>query len=461
MHTPQIFRTLDKRFRFTGVLWCALCVCPAAGLGQQPVTIRNVSATQNPFELPAMAGEAIGSPPGVRPSTPATTIFSLPELEQMALANNPSIGRAAALVSAARGHWVQVGLPPNPSWGYAGYQLGSGNAATQHALMVDGELVTGGKLRWNRVVAEQEVARTEQELFAQQQRVITDVQIAFYEALLAQKGLELVEQLLQIARDAQGTADRLYRAGETSRVDLRQLEIEVFMAENSLNDARTRHFAAWQSLKAVVGTPWLGPAVLDGNLEALPEPIDWEGALGRLLATSPEISAAVASVDRARAALERARREPVPNVRYQLAVMQDMGIGGKTDGIAQALLPLPILNRNQGGISQATAELAAAEQQVQQVQMDLQNRLAGVYQRYSSATVRVQRFRESILPAAKESLDIVRKGWAGGEFPFLNLLNAQRTYFLTNQQYLEALRELRTSAAQIDGLLLSDSLAMR
>ena len=50
------------------------------------------------------------------------------------------------------------------------------------------------------------------------------------------------------------------------------------------------------------------------------------------------------------------------------------------------------------------------------------------------------------------------KGWSKGELPFLNYLIAQQRYFITNRDYLQSLLELRTSAAQIEGLLLSNSL---
>ena len=104
------------------------------------------------------------------------------------------------------------------------------------------------------------------------------------------------------------------------------------------------------------------------------------------------------------------------------------------------------------------AELTAAERGVQQVELDLQNRLAPVFERYASSTVRVRRYRESILPAAEKSLELGRRGYSDGEFPFLNLLNAQRTYFQTNELYLQSLLDLRTSAAQIEGMLLNNSL---
>jgi outer membrane protein, heavy metal efflux system len=449
-----------SRFTFRGAsLASCLLALLAANLllAQQPLVVRQALLAEEP--LLASAPRAVPLvPPEQVPRAASGATLTLADLEQLALVNNPSLTRAQALVAAARGNWVQVGLPPNPAWGYLGQQLGSGRKATQHALIIDGEIVTGGKLRLNRAVAEQELLRTEQTLFAQQQRVLTDVRVGFYEALLAQRSLELADQLLRIAKDGQITAERLHKAGETSRVDLRQSEIEVFNTENNQNDAQARHFAAWQSLRAVLGTPWLSPSVLQGDLESIPDNLTWDDALGRLLGTSPEIGVAVANVERAQAALLRARREPIPNLRFQTAVMQDLGVGGKTDGIVQALLPLPFLNRNQGGISQATAELVAAEHTVQQVELDLQNRLATAYERYSRAAFRVQRYRDSILPAAEESLDLVRRGYAAGEFPFLSLLNAQRTYFQTSQQYLQSLLELRTSTAQIEGFLLSNSL---
>ena len=425
---------------------------------QQPVQVRPAALAQpaivQPEAIPPAAGQLPPQPP---PDVPTVT---LADLEQIALQANPSIGRVAALVEAARGNWVQVGLPPNPSFGYLGQQLGSGGRAEQHALLLEQEFVLGHKLRLNREAAAHEVARTEQLLAAQQQRVLTDVRMAFYEALLAQRRLELAGQLRSVAQQGQAAADRLQRAGETSRVDSIQSSLEVQRAEMEMTAAANRHSAAWQTLTAVVGDPHLPPAVLRGDLESLPVDVTWEQSLARLLGTSPEVAAAASALERARWTATRARAEPIPNIRMQAAVMQDNGIGGKTDGIVQVLMPLPIFNRNTGAIRQAESEIVAAERAMQQLELDLQNRLAPVFERYSTAAARVRRYREQVLPFAQESLNLVRRGYEGGEFPFLNLLNAQRTYFETNLQYLESLRELRTASSEIEGLLLRGSLSL-
>ena len=48
-----------------------------------------------------------------------------------------------------------------------------------------------------------------------------------------------------------------------------------------------------------------------------------------------------------------------------------------------------------------SADRTAAQRALEQVQLDLQNRLAPVFERYASAAYRVRVFRELILPAAE------------------------------------------------------------
>lgn len=130
-------------------------------------------------------------------------------------------------------------------------------------------------------------------------------------------------------------------------------------------------------------------------------------------------------ISRARFALDRARVEPIPNVSLQgLVNVLDNGIGGKPDGSVVLSVPIPIFNRNQGATIKAQHEIAAAEQSLQQVELDLQNRLAPTFERYANARNQVERYRTTILPVAQESLDLTRKMYEAGEAGFLVLLTA-------------------------------------
>jgi cobalt-zinc-cadmium efflux system outer membrane protein len=392
--------------------------------------------------------------------TESATGSSLADLESLALANNPAISRALARVEAARGNQLQVGLRPNPIVGYEGQQLGSGGQAEQQGIGLSQEIVRGGKLQLNRAVASQEVVRAEQELSIEQLKVQTDVRIAFYNVLLAQERLALANKLVELSQQGATAVDTLLRIKEANRADVLQAQLEVENAAIVVQAAQNRLDAAWSELTSVVGDANLARSPLLGNSFADPQDFSWEQVLGTLRAASPEVAAALAEVCRARFAVERAQVEPIPNVTIQgLVNVIDNGIGGDPDGGLAISIPLPVHNRNQGAIRQTRTELIAAERAVEQLELALQNRLATVFERYSNARFQVERYRSNILPAAEETLDVARKLYEAGESNYLALLTAQRTYFQVNLSYLESVLALRTAESEIDGYLLSDSLA--
>jgi outer membrane protein TolC len=183
----------------------------------------------------------------------------------------------------------------------------------------------------------------------------------------------------------------------------------------------------------------------------------WEDALSRVLSESPELAAAAAEVQAARWATRRARVEWIPNVGIQATLQHDNASRDDVAGV-QVALPLPLFNRNQGNIVATDAQLVAAQRNLERVRLSLQNRLAEVFRRYVSAGQQVEKYRGTILPDAKETLDLVASGYQQGEFSYLHLLTGQRTYFESNLAYLESLSQLKSAHAQIEGLLLNESL---
>jgi cobalt-zinc-cadmium efflux system outer membrane protein len=210
-------------------------------------------------------------------------------------------------------------------------------------------------------------------------------------------------------------------------------------------------------LAAVVGDPTMQPAPLVGNLQDGMAEFMWDDTLNRLLAESPQLAGAQAGVARAQAALNRECAGRYPNVDLQAGAQYD---NTTRDSIANVSvgIPIPVFNRNQGNIRKAQAELTAAQQDVVRVRLALQQRLAAVFEQYATAHQQADKYARDILPNAEESLKLVSAGYRQGEFSYLVLLTAQRTYFQTNLAYLDALRDLRTATSAIEGNLLFDSL---
>jgi cobalt-zinc-cadmium efflux system outer membrane protein len=411
---------------------------------------------------PAAAGPSATAPAPIPIATPAPEArgISLPQWEVMAERCNPTLTQAAARVEAARAEGVQAGLYPNPRVGYLASEIGDEKQAGQQGAFVGQEIVTNGKLKLSRQVAEQAIVQAQWAWAVQRGRVINDVRRAFYEVLVAQRTVELTEQLLRVGREGVRAADALRNVKEASRFDGLQARIEADSAQITAEKARNRYAAAWRNLALLAGMPDVPPAPLLGELQDGLAQLSWEGELCRVLCESPTIAEARSGVARAEAALNHQNAERVPNVDVQLALQYDNATGDPIAGV-QAGVPLPLFNRNQGNIRRAEAELAAARAEVRRVELELRQRLTAAFEQYQNARCQVEKYADQILPNAQTSLDLVAAGYRQGHFDYVTLLTAQRTFFQVNLAYIEAVRDLRTAAVAIEGNLLSDSLEQR
>jgi outer membrane protein, heavy metal efflux system len=383
--------------------------------------------------------------------------LELADFEQMALRGNPTLAQVRHRIAAARGEQLQAGLYPNPVVGYSGEEMGDHGTAGKQGGFIGQEFVTAGKLRLNRAVVAHEIVRREQEFAAQQYRVLTDVRVAFFAALVGQQRVAVAEQLTRIGREGVETTEALLRVGEASRVGLLQARVEANQANILLDNARNEHLAAWRRLSSVAGMADAPPAPLLGELQAELAALDWDETLASITAASPEIAAAAAEVQQARCAVERARAGRYPNVEARASMHQDNSTGDAMAGL-EVGVALPLFDRNQGNIQRAYAELAAAQRNLERLQLALRQRLAAAFQDYASAKQQAERYRDEILPDAKDALELVMHGYRSGDLGYLDLLAAQQAYFQSSLAHLESLLQMHASRARIEGFLLSESL---
>jgi len=408
------------------------------------------SSLSSPARIPA------SSPESILPVS-ASSGLTLAALEQMALECNPTLAQAATSIRAAEGSYVQEGLYPNPTAGDIGDEIGNNGTAGFQGAFVRQEIVTAGKLRLGRAVASHEIQQARYIWEVQRMRVLNDVRAQFSTVLLVQKVIEVNEQLVRISEENLRQTEQLQKAQEVGMASVLEAQVEMETAKVSLATAKNRHWSAWRQLAAVVGRPDLEPAQLQGNCEELLPLLSWEAVRKRLLTQSPMLAQARARVERARCELARQYALRVPNVELETAVKHDSS-SGYTVADVQIGVPLPIHNRNQGNILRAQAQLLAAEKEVQRLELALQQELANVYEQYLTAHQQAEAYAERILPNARKSLELMEDGVRQGEFGYLDLLTAQRTYFTANRTYLTNLQELITLRVTLEGLLLRGGL---
>jgi cobalt-zinc-cadmium efflux system outer membrane protein len=116
-------------------------------------------------------------------------------------------------------------------------------------------------------------------------------------------------------------------------------------------------------------------------------------------------------------------------------------------------VPLPVFNRNQGALAQACGQLAAAQAELEQRELALEQRLATAMRDYATARERALKYANSVLPVARETLEIMNAGYKDGELDYLQVLSIQQTYAQQNLSYLQDLETAWKKWAEIDGLV--------
>lgn len=383
--------------------------------------------------------------------------MTLESLQDMAVRHNPTLGQARAIIRKSEGQVLQEGLYPNPSAGYSASEVGNEGKRGQQGYFVEQEFVTANKLGLSQQVARQDVRQATYGFRAQHLRVITSVRREFYAVLVAERREILVRQLVEVAAKSLRITEARLKREEGTRVDVLQARIELETAKQTLISAENNRNAAWKRLEAVVGCPMDGSTLLGDPTEGIPD-LNWDASWDQIRNGSPLLGAARAAARKAQAQVARARVEPIPNVVAQGIHNYDTLTQYHIAG-AQIGINVPIWNRNQGNIRTAEAEVIRACREIERIERSLKRSLANVYRDYATALGQAERYRESILPAAKETLEASQALFDAGEVSYLQLQIAQRTYTQTNLQYTEVLGDLWDSIVALEGLLLTDGLA--
>jgi outer membrane protein, heavy metal efflux system len=441
---------MDFYARNFAVNCCALALGAAALAAHADEHVNRTSTSLPSIRFAADHAEPVPLPPIAANANSKS--LTLSEVESLATAHYPAVREAEGQLQAARGTWLQEGLRPNPTLGYASDDIGSNGTAGKQGGFISQELVTAGKLGLSRAAASGDVSAAQQRLDRARMQVITTARTYYYEVVAAQRAAELAEQLRKMRSQAVDASELRLKAGESSRPALLQTQVELDTTKLMVEQASDRRDAAWRRLVTLTGIDAAAPQPLEDTLkDPLPE-LNWDSTRERLLAESPELAELRAGVERSRWLVERAKAGRVPNVTVESTVQYDNEVRDTIAGVRVGL-PLPVFDRNQGNIVRTCGELAAAQAALEAKQSVLEQRLANALRDYHTARRRVAKFADSILPTSRQSLDLVTQAYQQGETDYLQLLTVQQTYTESNLTYLEDLQAAWKQWAEIDGLL--------
>src|SRR5262245_18815176 len=313
-------------------------------------------------------------PPVPGRKAPTGQPLTLADLQRIAADCSPVVRRARADADAAYGTVIQAGLYPNPTIGYEADQVQPGNKPTNNAgqqgAFINQLLKFPGKLSLAQAVAGFDYLNAQVAVRRAQVDVGTQVRTNYFAVLVAEKGMEVNRALVSLADEVYRLQLKQLAAGEAAGYEPLQLYAQGVQARNALVQAENTYLAAWKQLASAVGQPDLPPAPLAGRAD-IPAPLfDFKQVQACLLEQHTDFLTARNALEQAQLNLQLQRRLPYPDLLTNTVIQHDNSTGNNQFNL-QLGVQIPVFDRNQGNIRQASAQIVRAGENVQATRNEL------------------------------------------------------------------------------------------
>ncbi len=376
--------------------------------------------------------------------------LSLEAALDLALTANPELSAATNELRAVEGAVIQAGLRPNPDISTSVED--TQNRATRSTTVQLGQrLELGGKRAARVAIAERGREGADADLAARRLEVRAAVVGAFFDVLVAQERLQQTDDLVALAQRATLAAARRVAAGKVSPVEETKARVAEAAARIELNQARADLVTTRKRLAATWGSTQPRFTQAEGRTEALPTLLS-DDALASRLETAPALRRWRHEVERlkAQAELEKAKRIPDMTVSVGAKRAEDLG---RNQAIVGLSIPFPVFDRNQGNLLEALRRADKARDELRAAELRLGADATQNQERLKALLADVQTLQQEILPGARSAYDAATKGFELGKFSFLEVLDAQRTFFQARAQYLKSLSDAHRTASELERVL--------
>lgn len=419
------------------------------GLAASAAAILLVAASgsvlsQGVSQRPVVGEEALQTA-ATAPATP----LSLTKAIELALEGSPEVAAATRQWEATEGQVLQGRARPNPELAYSLEDARSRTRMQSWQLNLPVEL--GGKRAARTKAAEKSREQAQAQLNELKAALRANVAAAYFDVLTAQERLVLAKDSVALAKSSTDTVAKRVAAGKVSPVEESKARVAEAGIRVELAQAASEQRNALSRLFALLGKIEAPFTVLEGKAENLP-PVPKLADLQSLISSSPAVVLARIEVDRRKALTDLEQSKRVPDITVSAGI-QRSNETQRNILLFGVSVPLPVFDRNQGNLLEALKLEDKARDELQGATVRLHSEVAQAQERLSTIAAEVQSLRQDVLPGAKSAYDAATIGFENGKFNFLEVLDAQRTYFTAKSQYLKALGEAHRAAADVDRLL--------
>lgn len=379
--------------------------------------------------------------------------LTLEEAAAKAVESHPLLAEGQRRIEAAQGQQRQAGLRYNPKLVLQAENIRVPGSTpfvygreTDNFAYLQQTFETAGK-RGRRVeLASQGLRGAELELSVLRRQVARSVVLAYWAAAGSQRMHELLEASSRNFQQVVEYHEIRVKEGAMAESDLLRVRVEAGRIALAANNAKLEAARARIELFRVMGQTAFPEVIFSDPLE-LKEDRGLIADAAAALEKRPEVLLARARLEQARRALSLAQANARPNYDALFGYKRSSGFDTVVAGLQ---VDLPFLNRNQGNIETAAAEIRAAEANVAATEAIVRAEVEAAQAEYGVRRQQVREFLGQIRTQAAETAQIAQSAYRLGGADLLRLLDAERLRIEIDQLNYRAMMEYRQSIAALE-----------
>jgi outer membrane protein TolC len=360
---------------------------------------------------------------------------------------------------------VKKALPdPSISYGYYFESVETRVGPQNHRFSVSQKIPGFGKLSLRESIAQQESEAVQQKV--QQKRLLLNHQItkAYADLYYLKRSIDVTEDRIQLIQDLEQIARTRYKSGSPLGATL-QAQVELGRLEDQLAALNDQRIPRSARLNALLNRPKNAPLAWPQNVTYMPILTSPEHLRASITRFNPELSEWDQRIEQSEQQIKLAKRERYPDFFVGLQYIQtgeaDMAVSdsGKDPIIGTVGITLPIwAGKNRGRIQSASYQKTAAMFNRDDRQQELESALQEILFELRDADRKINLYKASLIPKAKQSLEVNRKGYESGTMEFLNLIDSERMLLEFELAYERARADHLIARAKLSQLTGTDYL---
>ena len=386
-----------------------------------------------------------------------TTLISLDQAIDLALAHNHSIKAARTLILQNQAQEITANLRPNPTLGLDSQFIpiftpqdfsGDNLDQTQQFDIGIGYLFERGHKRQRRLqAARDQTAVTSAQITDAERTLAFNVGQQFVSVLLAESTLQFALEDLKGFQQTVDISEAQLKAGYISEGDYLKIKLQLLQFQTDVSSARLARVQALVGLREFLGYSAV-PADFDviGDLAYQPLKANMEDLQRKALRQRPDFRAAELGIVAARSQVLLAKANGKVDVN---GTGDFTHVSGENTVSLFVNFALPIFNRNQGEIARTGYALTQAQEQQQAASDAVLSDVANAYEAVRSNDAVVQLYTSGYLKQAQDSRDISAYSYKRGAASLLDFLDAERSYRSIQLAYRQTLASYMTALEQL------------